>query len=419
VIVVFSHAHPSISKGGAEVSAYTLYLGLRRLGVSAAFVAMVPEQEAHRLVLDTPDEHGIAYRPEQYDHLFHHAEPPVFEAARRIVARQRQRPRALVFHHFLFLGVNSVRRLREAFACPAILVLHEFLAICHHHGQMVTHPQKKLCDGASATRCATCFPTYAPEEFHLRRTAFADTLLGMDWLVSPSAFLAQRFADWGARPAQLRVIENGLAGHGQPGHAPHDPASAGTPARVDARAVVFGYFGQINPFKGVDLILDALDRLARADAGEAPPRIVVRVHGNIVGVSDEFKTALDKAVKTGWVDFHGPYDNADVLTLMGRCDYVVMASKWWENSPVVIQEAFSARRPILAPGIGGMAEKIPDGVAGRHFRFNDAADLARVLQACAREAEDGTAAYTFPVPSKATDMARAYLALLEPLPVPA
>lgn len=412
MIVVFSHAHPSISKGGAEVSAYTLYLGLRRLGVPAAFVAMVPEQEAHRLVLDTPDEHAIAYRAEHYDHLFHHAEPPVFEAARRIV--EPLRPKALVFHHFLFLGVNTVRRLREGFGCPAILVLHEFLAICHHHGQMVTHPQKKLCDGASATRCASCFPAHAPEEFHLRRIAFADTLLGMDWLVSPSAFLAQRFAAWGARPGQLRVIENGLAGHGQPGHAPADAA----PARADARAVVFGYFGQINPFKGVDLILDALERLGKPDDAESP-RIVVRVHGNIVGVSDEFKAALDKAVKAGRVDFHGPYDNADVLALMGRCDYVVMASKWWENSPVVIQEAFSARRPLLAPGIGGMAEKIPDGVAGRHFRFNDAADLARVLRACARETADGTAAYTFPVPSKATDMARAYLALLEPLPVPA
>ena len=417
MIVVFSHAHPSISKGGAEVSAYTLFLGLRRLGVPASFVAMVPEHEAHRLVLDSADEHGLTYRPEHYDHLFHHAEPPVFEAARRIV--ERLRPTALVFHHFLFLGVNTVRRLRDAFGCPAILVLHEFLAICHHHGQMVTHPHKKLCDGASATRCAGCFPAYAPEEFHLRRTAFADALLGMDWLVSPSAFLAQRFAAWGARPGQLRVIENGLAGHGQPGHAPVDPAPAGVPARADAHAVVFGYFGQINPFKGVDLILDALDRLAGPGNGEASPRIVVRVHGNIVGVSDEFKARLDKAVKGGWVDFHGPYDNADVLTLMGQCDYVVMASKWWENSPVVIQEAFSARRPILAPGIGGMAEKIPDGVAGRHFKFNDAADLARVLQACAHETENGTSSYTFPIPSKATDMARAYLALLEPMPVPA
>lgn len=412
MIVIFSHAHPSISKGGAEVSAYTLYLGLRRLGRPAAFVAMYPEKEARRLVFDTPDEYGIAYRPETYDHLFHHAEPAVFEAAEQIV--RRLRPSSLVFHHFLFLGINTVRRLRDLAGRPSALVLHEFLAICHHHGQMVTHPQKKLCAAASPTRCSTCFPSYRPEEFHLRRTAFLDTLLAMELLVSPSEFLARRFEAWGTRPERMRVIENGLAGH-DTAPVPSEPASR-TVTRAEGRRVVFGYFGQINPFKGIDLILDALETIV--DGAATTPRVVVRVHGNIVGVSDAFRKQLDAAVQGGSVDFYGPYDNADVVPLMEACDYVVMASKWWENSPVVIQEAFSARRPILAPGIGGMAEKIEDGVAGRHFRFNDAQDLARVMSACAEETVLGTASYSFPQPGTAVRMAEQYLAAFAGIPAP-
>jgi glycosyltransferase involved in cell wall biosynthesis len=61
---------------------------------------------------------------------------------------------------------------------------------------------------------------------------------------------------------------------------------------------------------------------------------------------------------------------------MSRCDWVVIPSIWWENSPVVIQEAALAGRPVLCSRIGGMAEKVQDGVTGLHFEAGSVADLA-------------------------------------------
>jgi glycosyltransferase involved in cell wall biosynthesis len=55
-------------------------------------------------------------------------------------------------------------------------------------------------------------------------------------------------------------------------------------------------------------------------------------------------------------------------------------SIWWENSPLVIQEAFFHRRPIFCSDVGGMAEKIRDGVDGIHFRRNDAFSLAQTIE---------------------------------------
>lgn len=428
MIVVLSHAHPSVSKGGAEVSAYTLYAGLRQLGVPAAFVATVPEADMDRVAFDTPDEYVVPFRHDDYDHVFHCAPASRYAALRELI--DPLGPTALVFHHFLFLGANTVRDLVSHYDCPSALVLHEFLAICSHHGQMVTHPRKLLCSAASPAACAACFPQFSPEHFHVRRHHFLQAFEPVDHLISPSRFLAERFVDWGVAPQKMHVIENGLKS------AVPAPARPGLPSVVAAAVAesagrrrlvavapagsgsgrepappqapkVFGYFGQINPFKGMDLLLDALDILAEQGLDQG---LRIRIHGNVVGVSDEFKSRFEQAVQKyrTVIDYQGPYQNPDVLRLMAACDYVLMASRWWENSPVVIQEAFAAKRPLVVPDIGGMAEKVRDGESGRHFRAGDATDLARVLRECVAE----TGRYTLPVPLTATGMAQAYQRVL-------
>jgi glycosyltransferase involved in cell wall biosynthesis len=85
------------------------------------------------------------------------------------------------------------------------------------------------------------------------------------------------------------------------------------------------------------------------------------------------------------VSFNGPYENDQVIGLMQRCHAVLVPSIWWENSPLVIQEAFAARRPVICSDIGGMAEKVRDGVDGWHFRARSAGSLAEVLRGLAED----------------------------------
>ena len=54
----------------------------------------------------------------------------------------------------------------------------------------------------------------------------------------------------------------------------------------------------------------------------------------------------------------GPYEPEDLSGRMDATDVVVMASRWYENAPMVIQESFSHSVPVIAPRLGGMAEKI-------------------------------------------------------------
>jgi glycosyltransferase involved in cell wall biosynthesis len=46
----------------------------------------------------------------------------------------------------------------------------------------------------------------------------------------------------------------------------------------------------------------------------------------------------------------------------------------------VIQEAFAYGRPVISSDIGGMAEKVIDGVNGLHFRAGDPLSLVKTMR---------------------------------------
>ena len=81
----------------------------------------------------------------------------------------------------------------------------------------------------------------------------------------------------------------------------------------------------------------------------------------------------------------GSYKSADLPDLMREVDWTIVPSTWWENAPVVIQEAFLHGRPIIASDIGGMAEKVRDGIDGLHFRVSNPESLAEAMSNAIRE----------------------------------
>jgi glycosyltransferase involved in cell wall biosynthesis len=80
------------------------------------------------------------------------------------------------------------------------------------------------------------------------------------------------------------------------------------------------------------------------------------------------------------VTLMGRYSHDELPRLMANVDWVIVPSVWWENSPMVIQESFLHGRPVICSDIGGMAEKVSDGVNGLHFRAGNAANLAATIR---------------------------------------
>src|SRR5439155_21104670 len=81
----------------------------------------------------------------------------------------------------------------------------------------------------------------------------------------------------------------------------------------------------------------------------------------------------------GTVTFAGPYRHAELGRLMAGIDWVMVHSVWWKTGPIVVMEAFQYGRSVICSDIGGMSEKVTDGVNGLHFRTRDAEHLSKVM----------------------------------------
>jgi glycosyltransferase involved in cell wall biosynthesis len=396
-IAIVAHTHPSVTKGGAEIAAYALYEGLRKQGEDAIFIAACPVQDRNKLLLASDREFVVVTDPLRYDHFYQLSSGDVWRQLKTILTSQNVR--LVSFHHYLNLGVNALRALTAETGIPFVVTLHEFLTICNHHGQMVTRPGRRLCAQATDVACATCFPEHSRQQFKLRRELIKTALLPAAGYVAPSRFLADRMVAWGLPREKFVVIENGLRAL-----PPREDR-----LRTDGSLWNFAYFGQITPFKGIDTLLDTIELLAKQPGIEK--KIRIRVHGNLIGQEPEFIARFHKIFAThGFTHYAGSYDNADVHNLMSASDYILVPSTWWENSPVVIQEAYAAGRPVICSGIGGMAEKVPNRRSGLHFRLNDAADLARVMGEAADEVLYKALCSNIPTVDDQATMARHYLA---------
>lgn len=379
-VLVVSHAHPTLSLGGAEIASHNLHRGLNALpNVESVYLARVghpvPRHAASALMSLRLAEDELLFHADDYDHLFL-SNGDTQAISRDLLRFARDlRPHVIHFHHVLGIGLEALYALREAFPHAAILVtFHEYLSICHNHGQMVKRPSGQLCETASPVACHGCFPDIPVSRF-LKREQFTRGMLGLaDAFVSPSRFLAERYAAWGIEKDKLCVIENGIV------------VEAVAPPRAlqgpNPRRNRFAYFGQMTPFKGVDVLIDAISRIPKEIWGEDSCLMIYG--GNLERQPVEFQERMRKLISDAGarVRFYGAYQNADVPRLMRSVDWVVLPSVWWENSPMVIQEALLHRRPMICSDIGGLAEKVREGEDGLHFRAGSSQDLAdRIVEA--------------------------------------
>ena len=404
-VLYIAHNHPVDRPGGAEIYAHALFEAMcAREGFDAYFVAKggPPLGYSSRQHFGTyfapagghPNDYLVYTDGYVYDWLNGTITDKEFYNKHFTNFLTAIRPDVVHVQHTNYLGYDLLRAIRNALPHTAIAyTLHEYGAICHRDGQMLRTIDNQPCRESSPRRCHECFPHVTPQQFFLRRRFVQSHLALVDHFVAPSRFLLERYVDWGVPRERILYEEYGRT--------LPPPLAEDEPRTTRNR---FAFFGQANPYKGLDVLLEAfrqieadrrpgggdtlLSLVTRAANGDhrAGPEPHLDVHGANLEVQprehqDRINALVDAAGPT--VTWAGRYRAEQLPVLMAGIDWVVVPSIWWENSPLVIQEAFHYGRPVICSDIGCMAEKVRDGVDGLHFRAADPKDLAAVVRRAA------------------------------------
>ena len=372
------HKYPPESLGGTEVYTWslakTLATGGHEVHVFYPLAGITPAEVrverdgVHLWRVALPDDRATEGPARQYWHTFR--DSAIESAFETFLAETR--PDVVHFQHVQ--GV-SARLIALAAGRPRVMTLHDYWYFCAN--SQLIRPDRQVCAGPklgwNCVDCATAradlqrlraFRPLLALPFAYRNAYLRRLIAGIDRFIAPSRFLRDRYIRQGFPASRITVLENGL-----------DTARF---AAADATALPpppgkphFGFLGSLAWQKGVHVLVEAFNRL--------PADAALTIYGSET-VFPEYAAQVRALARHPNIRFAGPLDYRQVGAALRQLDCLVVPSLWYENSPLVIQEAYAVGVPVVASRLGALIEKVQDGRTGYLFAPGDSADLARVLQ---------------------------------------
>ena len=177
----------------------------------------------------------------------------------------------------------------------------------------------------------------------------------------------------------------------------------------------FGFFAQLVDAKGLHVLLEAVTLLRAGGFTD----FAVEINGDNIHFAtpkrrEEIEAFLAAEEKLPLAErnvvLNGSYHHDQLRARMARVDWVVVPSVWWEIFCLVISEAWSYGRPVIASNAGGPAERVSDGVDGLLFELGDARALADTMyRACTEEGLWETLAEGITPPPSRAEMVEGFL----------
>ncbi len=269
------------------------------------------------------------------------------------------RPDIVDIHNFFPLASPSVHYAARELGIPVVQTLHNFRLLCpgatfYRRGQVCED-----CVGSKLPWPSVAHGCYRGSRLQTAAVALmvASHRIAHTWQRKVSLFIAVsdhakgKFVESGFPASRIFVKPNFV-------HAPGPPGAGGNH---------FLYVGRLTVEKGVRTLLSAMDFTDST----------VRV--KIVGQGPLEADVRAAAERNPRIEYLGVLRQREVLDLMGDSKCLIFPSEWYETFGRVAAEAYSRGTPVIAAGLGAMAEIVDEGRTGFHFQAGNPRDLARVI----------------------------------------
>lgn len=206
-----------------------------------------------------------------------------------------------------------------------------------------------------------------------RQFRLKNALDAADMVICPSQFLIDKFQEFDFKTQRFVHIRQGLTTQiAQQKH--HDRKQS------PDKQLRLAYIGQIKYHKGVDILIEAVIRLL--NAGE---NVRLDLWGK-ESESPEYVAPLkSRSAQYPAIHWNGHFTGGKIWDILSDMDAVVIPSRWYENSPNTILEAFAMNVPIVTTNLGGMAELVTHDLNGLLFELNQVDDLHHNLSRLVNE----------------------------------
>jgi len=373
------HKFPTESLGGTEVYTQTLARTLVGAGHEVAVFYPSPRVETidKSTVLDgvqlwrapLPATRTREDPVRQYWHTFRDT------AIERAFAAFLQEYQPDLVHYQHVQGV-SARLIALAAGLPRVATLNDYWYFCAN--SQLIRPDRQPCNGPAfaCLNCVDCATVRGDLQglrllrplvalpFAYRNAYLRKMAAQIDLFIAPSEFLRQQYINQDFPADKIITLEYGMDRTRLTDAPDIDlPPPPGHPH--------FGFIGSLAWQKGVHVLIEAFNQVAATAA--------LTIYGS-EAVFPDYAAQLRQMARHPHIRFAGPIHFDHVGAALRQFDALVVPSIWYENSPLVIQEAYVAGVPVIAGRIGALAEKVQDGQSGLLYTAGDSQALAATLQ---------------------------------------
>jgi glycosyltransferase involved in cell wall biosynthesis len=317
---------------------------------------------------------------------------------------REMRPDIVHAEHFQGLSSSVIPVFKE-FGVPLVYTATDFWTVCPVY--IFRRHDGTLCRGPEIAACTRCVVSrYPASRTKTMVERMPDAVLRIAGRAAdlPLSKLPHSLRQVGAlheRPEYLRkrmeqvdhiiaythlmkelLLANGI-GEGKIGVSPygidtsritHIPRNRNVPPPLRV-----AFIGTMAPWKGSDILIRAFRKL--------PPGMeaTLNIYGNLERYKPFVKGLRQLAKGDNRINFVGPFQRDKVGEVLSELDVLVVPSRWYENQPGVILEAFAAGMPVVATDLGGMSEFVRHEENGLLFELDSPDDLARQLRRLSEE----------------------------------
>ncbi len=272
-------------------------------------------------------------------------------------------PDVVHLHNIYHQLSPSILRPLAARGIPAVMTVHDYKLVCPSY--QFLGPDGEVCEQCLGGRFHRCVIRGCKGGSRIASATVAVELavhtLGRAYspvarFVCPSDFMRQKLRAGNVFPDRLR-------------HVPHFVVTDG----IETKSVAGGplvFAGRLTHEKAVDVLLEAVGRL--------DPRVRLVVAGE--GPDGEALRSLADRVAPGRVTFVGRLPKDELFALIRSAIAVCVPSRWYENQPLAVLEAFACGVPVVGTALGGIPELIDEGVDGMLAPSGSVDALKEVLQ---------------------------------------